>query len=77
MPLYEYVCEKDGTRIELLRPMSDADKPVDDPKNQGRRFTRVQSTFQAKGASGPRGTAAAGGGGCCPCGKSAGACSRA
>ena len=27
MPLYEYVCESDGTTIEVQRPMADADKP--------------------------------------------------
>lgn len=77
MPLYEYICKKDGDRIELLRPMADADKPVEDPKGLGRRFVRVASTFAAKGA-GSTGSASAssGGGGCCPCGKGAGACSR-
>ncbi|QYU67213.1 hypothetical protein J4558_20045 [Leptolyngbya sp. 15MV] len=76
MPLYEYVCEADGTRIELLRPMADADKPVEDPEGKGRRFTRVHSTF----AAGAGASAAVGAGrsvplgGCCPCGKSAGAC---
>lgn len=77
MPLYEYVCETDGSRIELLRSMNEADKPVDDPEGRGRVFTRVQSTFAAQGA----GTAGGGSslpvsGGCCPCGKTAGGCSR-
>jgi putative FmdB family regulatory protein len=74
MPIYEYVCEEDGTRVELLRSMADADKPVDDPDKKGRRFVRVQSVFQAKGA-GPAAGGGGGGGGCCPCGKSAGSCS--
>jgi putative FmdB family regulatory protein len=76
MPLYEYVCEKDGARIELLRPMGEADKPVADPEGKGRVFKRVHSTFAAKGdaASGPKGVPV-GGGGCCPCGKSHGSCS--
>ena len=80
MPIYEYISESDGTRLELLRPMSAADDPVTDPEGKGRRFTRVQSTFAAKG-SGAGGSAAGvslgGGGGCCPCGKGAGACNRA
>ena len=32
MPIYEYECEKDGAVIELIRPMADADKPVEDPE---------------------------------------------
>ncbi|MDX2146359.1 MAG: zinc ribbon domain-containing protein [Planctomycetota bacterium] len=76
MPLYEYICEADGETIELLRPMSQADAPVPDPKALGRVFTRKQSTFAASGI----GTAGAGGGslpmagGCCPCGKNVGGC---
>lgn len=77
MPLYEYVSESDGARIELLRPMSEADKPVEDPEGKGRTFKRVQSTFAAKGGSDSGSVGLpVGGGGCCPCGKSAGACSR-
>ncbi|MBY0261348.1 MAG: hypothetical protein K2Q20_03345 [Phycisphaerales bacterium] len=78
MPLYEYVSTTDQEKIELLRPMSAADEPVEDPQGLGRTFVRVASTFAALGA----GAAAGGrsvpltGGGCCPCGKSAGACSR-
>jgi putative FmdB family regulatory protein len=77
MPLYEYVCEKDGATLELLRPIAEADKPVKDPEGKGRVFKRVQSTFAAKGdpSGGPKGVPV-GGGGCCPCGKSHGSCSR-
>lgn len=78
MPLYEYVCEQDGTVIELMRPMSQADAPVEDPAGKGRSFTRKFSTFAAGGSGG--GEARSGGmglpmGGCCPCGKNRGACS--
>lgn len=78
MPLYEYVCEADGSRLELLRPMSQADAPVDDPAGKGRVFKRVASTFAAQGTggAGTGGAGGGGGGGCCPCGKGAGACSR-
>lgn len=78
MPLYEYVSTSDGERIELLRPMNQADAPVDDPKGLGRTFVRVQSTFAAQGSEpgAGRGVSLTGGGGCCPCGKGAGACSR-
>lgn len=81
MPLYEYANDVDHERLELLRSSADADKPVTDPAGKGRVFTRVFSTFAAKGsgpgasgsgdASSPRG-----GGGCCPCGKPGGSCSR-
>jgi putative FmdB family regulatory protein len=84
MPLYEYVCEQDGERIELLRPMSQADAPVDDPTGRGRVFSRVQSTFASGGTGSSDGFSLAGsearvvgsGGGCCPCGKGAGQCGR-
>ena len=69
MPLYEYVCEKDGTVIELIRPMAKADEPVEDPDGKGRVFKRMLSVFQAKG-----GGEGNGGGGCCPCGKNRGGC---
>lgn len=74
MPLYEYVCEADGTVIELQRPMADADKPVQDPTGKGRTFKRKFSTFSTGGAastaarSTPLPTA------CCPCGKPNSAC---
>ena len=74
MPLYEYVCEQDGAVIELLRPMSQADEPVEDPDRKGRVFKRRQSTFASSGLS-IGGSGGGGGGGCCPCGKGAGACS--
>lgn len=71
MPLYEYVCEADGTVLELMRPMAEADKPVADPTGKGRVFTRKFSTFASKGAEGRSislGMGAGGGGGC-GCGK--------
>lgn len=72
MPLYEYRCEQDGTLLELLRPMAEADAPVEDPEGRGRTFRRVHSLFAAKGA-GPAGQASSGGhthhGGSCACGK--------
>jgi hypothetical protein len=71
MPLYEYICEQDGTVIELLRPMAEADAPVPDPENKGRVFTRKHSTFAAgKERSLPLST------GCCPCGRTDGCRSR-
>lgn len=78
MPLYEYIAKEDGSVIELLRPMGEADAPVQDPEGKGRTFVRRQSTFAPAGG-GERSTGASwsgggAGGGCCPCGKNKGAC---
>ena len=80
MPIYEYVCEKDGTTLELLRPMSAADDPVPDPEGKGRVFTRKRSTVSLLGGNGGPATATArhpGGhvhSSTCGCGKPRGAC---
>lgn len=75
MPLYEYVTD-DGTRVELMRSMKDADKPVEDPEGKGRVFKRTLSVFSSGG--GAAAGAPAGGGhvhsGTCGCGKRAGSC---
>jgi predicted nucleic acid-binding Zn ribbon protein len=76
MPIYEYAAT-DGTKIELIRPMADADKPVTDPDGKGRTFTRVMSTVAVGGAG--AGGASAGAGahvhsGMCGCGKKRGSC---
>lgn len=83
MPLYEYECVEDGTVIELLRTMRDADAPVEDPDGKGRTFKRRHSVFGVNGASahagGTAGSGASGGGtaghvhtgGCC-CGRGGG-----
>jgi len=74
VPMYEYLAD-DGTLIELLRPIADADAPVPDPEGKGRSFKRAFSSFAAHGAS-TSGTPASGtSGGCCPCGKSNRQCS--
>jgi putative FmdB family regulatory protein len=75
MPLYEYVCEQDGSVLELLRPMAEADEPVQDPEGRGRMFRRRLSTFATGAGSGAAGTVGSGGSSvlsqnaCCPCGK--------
>jgi hypothetical protein len=75
MPIYEYVSEQDGTVIELIRPMSQADEPVEDPAGKGRTFRRRHSTFSAGGGGQRSGGASLPvSGGCCPCGKNAGGC---
>ncbi|MFO0872919.1 MAG: zinc ribbon domain-containing protein [Phycisphaerales bacterium] len=76
MPLYEYVCETDGSRIELIRPMRDADAPVEDPDGKGRRFTRALSMPMLRNADSGASTATAPSGGMCGCGKSHGGCGR-
>lgn len=74
MPIYEYESEQDGEVISLLRPMSDADAPVDDPEGRGRTFRRRHSVFGVStGSSAP---ASPTGGGCCPCGVDANRCGR-
>lgn len=72
MPLYEYVCDTDGEVIELLRPISEADHPVPDPKGLGRTFRRRHSTFAAKSTSTTSSTPLPTT--CCPCGKPTSAC---
>ncbi|MAT82385.1 MAG: FmdB family transcriptional regulator [Phycisphaerae bacterium] len=73
MPLYEYKCEEDGEVLTLLRSMAEADDPVEDPRGDGRQFTRVHSVFQVDsvpGASAGPGNPPPASGGCCcgPCG---------
>jgi putative FmdB family regulatory protein len=68
MPLYEYRCDDDGTVITLMRPMAEADAPVEDPDAKGRTFKRVFSSF-AVGAEKSNGSnpPAPGPGSCCSC----------
>ena len=78
MPLYEYEAQ-DGTVVELMRPMSQADAPVQDPEGKGRVFTRVMSVFQSGGKGDSSGSGASSGGGHvhsggCGCGKPRGSC---
>ncbi len=77
MPIYEYVCEEDSSRIELIRPMRDADAPVEDPEGKGRTFRRALSEVMVgKAATGslPISNRAGNGGGMCGCGRPHGSC---
>ena len=74
MPLYEYICEQDGTVLELMRAMAEADRPVEDPEARGRTFTRKFSTFAAGGSAASASATGLPMGGCCPCGKNQGMC---
>jgi putative FmdB family regulatory protein len=75
MPIYEYRCVEDGDLIELIRPMADADTPVDDPKGKGRLFERVLSTFAVSGSPVTKPVHQHSGGGC-GCGNPHGPCGR-
>ncbi|MSR18405.1 MAG: hypothetical protein EXS00_04420 [Phycisphaerales bacterium] len=72
MPQYEYICEKDGEVLTLLRPMRDADAPVADPKALGRVFIRKHSVFGVAGSSSGGGHVHSGPS--CPCGKPQSSC---
>jgi len=76
MPQYEYICEEDGEVITLLRPMRDADKPVDDPAKKGRSFKRAHSTFMVSESASSKSSAAPAmpPGGGCACGHPHGPC---
>ncbi|GDY04604.1 hypothetical protein LBMAG50_07450 [Phycisphaerae bacterium] len=75
MPIYEYINETDEQIIELLRPMADADKPVQDPAGKNRKFTRRHSVFAVAGAN-VSASPVQNMGGCCPCGKAQSQCGR-
>jgi putative FmdB family regulatory protein len=72
MPLYEYICEEDGTVVELMRPMDKADDPVEDPEGRGRVFRRRLSSFMPR--SGQNGRTPPSPPAACPCGKPGGTC---
>jgi hypothetical protein len=64
MPLYEYRAIEDGTLISLLRPMAEADAPVEDPDSKGRTFERIHSVFSVDAAS-TKTAPSSPAGGCC------------
>lgn len=69
MPQYEYISDEDGELITLLRPMADADKPVEDPSGKGRTFRRQLSLFGTRGGPSTGSSGHVHTGGCCPFGK--------
>jgi len=71
MPIYEYVCQDCHTRFELMRPMRDADTPVNCRQCDSSNTSRLLSVFYA--SSGGRTVAGGGGGGCAGC--AGGSCS--
>ena len=72
MPQYEYVCEEDGSRITLLRPMRDAEAPVDDPEGRGRVFQLALSMPLLGATRSDAGSSPVGG--MCGCGRPHGGC---
>lgn len=65
MPIYEYVCLDCRERVELMRPMKDADVLVICQKCGSDHTSRMLSVFYAN--SGGRVVAGGGGGGCAGC----------
>ncbi len=70
MPIYEYVCSNCKTKFEVMRPMSQADKPAPCEHCQSKKTRRAVSLFAASSGGKPiQGTTGGGCGGC-----SGGAC---
>lgn len=69
MPLYEYYCPSCKTTLELLRPPSQADAPVNCPQCQETTPQRILSLFASSVKSNGDATAPVmaemTGGGCC------------
>jgi len=78
MPIYEYEAVEDGEVIDLMRPMKDADAPVEDPKGRGRTFRRKMSVFGVSGAASAASSGAQPSGhvhsSACGCGRPNGSC---
>jgi putative FmdB family regulatory protein len=65
MPLYEYICQDCGIKFDTLRPIKDADKPLECTRCQSPRTTRQLSVFFAQsGGKAVAGTQSGGCGGC-------------
>ena len=80
MPLYEYYCADCQTKFATLRPMSQADDPLQCKNCEGMRTSRALSLFAAhiKGERNTSSTTAGngGGGGGCACGGGGCGCGR-
>jgi len=76
MPLYEYSCRDCHVTFDALRPMSQADEPIECAQCHGSNTARAISLFAAHtvDALGSSQAIAGGGGGCASCG-SPSACS--
>ncbi len=73
MPLYEYKCQDCGHHFDALRPMKDADKPIQCRSCHSEHTSRAMSVFFASSegrvvaSSGP-GCGSCSGGHCSTCG---------
>ncbi len=77
MPMYEYLCEDCGQTTEALRPMAQADETIACQHCQSKKTHREHSVFAASVANtAGRSSSLPASGGCCPCGKNQGSCSR-
>ncbi len=79
MPIYEYACEACHEKFDhLVRSMSGSNTDaVKCPKCDSPKTTRALSLVAVGGSSESASPASASGlGGCCPCGKTPGSCSR-
>jgi len=69
MPLYEYYCADCRTKFDALRPMSQADAPIQCKECEGMRTSRALSLFAAHrpspGNVSQSSAPLTGGGGCC------------
>ena len=65
MPIYEYVCSSCKTKFEIMRPMSQADRPAACEHCHSKKTRRAMSVFSASsGGKAVSGTASSGCGGC-------------
>jgi putative FmdB family regulatory protein len=71
MPIYEYFCTHCESPFEVLRPMSEADRPIACPRCTGADTRRKISLFAAvsrEGGSSRLIASSQGGSGCASCG---------
>ena len=69
MPIYEYLCLDCRNTFDVLRPMGDADAPVQCEVCEGQRTSRMISLFfsQSESSPGSASTSACACGGACSC----------
>lgn len=72
MPVYEYECSDCERVTEALRPIRDADEPIDCEHCGGRRTHRAHSVFAAGASSGSDQSLPMAG--CGRCGEAGGSC---
>ena len=76
MPIYEYACNDCGTKFESLRPIKEADRPIECKQCHSQETHRKMSTFFAQSGghaiSGTDSKSCSGCGGSCSCGGNCG-----